>query len=318
MAAIQHYVPRFLQRHFCSDERPLLWAYDKSTGKSFQTNIHNVAGERNFYEMKIGDEIVSFEDGLSELESEAAVVIERIIAERNIGWLSDDNRELLATFVAVQMKRGPHTRENFIAMDESFRRVFGERFGLPMEGYPVMTPERAKEMALTSLAEPDQYAEHILNKTWLLFATTATTPFYISDNPVALQNENKERSPMRGNLGLAVRGIEIYLPISSTLTLAFFCRSHEMMIRDGVDRMRTSFVKDPAFPMDFGPMLEWMRAFRRGTPLTSTSDNVINHNSLQVMRAERYIFCSCPDFALVEDMIRNEPRFRVGPRLSVS
>ena len=60
MAAIHHYVPRFLLKHFCSDEKPQLWAYDKSTGKSFQTNVHNVAGERNFYEMEIGGEVVSF------------------------------------------------------------------------------------------------------------------------------------------------------------------------------------------------------------------------------------------------------------------
>ena len=73
MASIHHYVPRFLPRHFCSGERLRLWAYDKRTGKSFQTNVQNIAGERTFYETRIGDEIVSFEDGLSELESEAAV-----------------------------------------------------------------------------------------------------------------------------------------------------------------------------------------------------------------------------------------------------
>ena len=315
MAAIHHYVPRFLLRHFCSGERPRLWAYDKRTGKSFQTTVQNIAGERNFYEIGIGDEIVSFENRLSKLESEAAVLIGRIISERSIGWLSEENRALLATFVVVQMNRGPHSRESFIDMDNGLRRVFGERFGLPMEGYPRMTTERAKQAALTSLAEPDQYAEHILNKTWLLFETSAETPFYISDNPVALQNEDKSRGPMRGTLGLAVRGIQIYLPISSTLTLAFFCRSHETMIRDGVNRIRTSIVRDSSFPLDFGHMLDWMRAFRKGTPLGSEPDNVVNHNSLQVRRAERYLFCSRRDFTLVEDMINEEPRFGVGPRL---
>jgi hypothetical protein len=91
-----------------------------------------------------------------------------------------------------------------------------------------------------------------------------------------------------------------------------------MMSRDGVERMRTSFDKDADFPMDFGPMLEWMRAFRRGTPLASNRENVVNHNSLQVMHAERYVFCSRPDFALVEEMIKDEPRFRVGPRLEMA
>ena len=113
----------------------------------------------------------------------------------------------------------------------------------------------------------------------------------------------------------AVRGIQVYFPISSTLTLAFFCRSHEIMIRDGVNRIRTSIVGDSSFPLDFGPMLDWMRAFRKGTPLGSKPDNVVNHNSLQVRQAERFVFCSRRDFALVEDMINEEPRFSVGRRL---
>ena len=316
MASVHHYVPRFLLRNFCSGEKPLLWAYDKHTGKSFQTNVQNIAGERNFYQTRIGDEIVSFEEELGKLESEAAVLIDRVISDRNIGWLSDENRALLATFVVVQMNRGPHARKRFISMDKGLRRVFGKRFGLATEGYPLMTTEDAKQAALTTLAESDQYAEHILNKTWLLFETSAEIPFYISDNPVALQNEDKSRGPMRGNLGLAVRGIQIYLPISSTLTLAFFCRSHEIMIREGVNRIRTSIVTDSSFPQDFGPLLDWMRAFRHGTPLGSKPDNVMNHNSLQVMQAERFVFCSRRDFALVEDMIDEEPRFAVGPRLT--
>jgi hypothetical protein len=33
-----------------------------------------------------------------------------------------------------------------------------------------------------------------------------------------------------------------------------------------------------------------------------------------VQQAERYVFSSLPDFSLVEDMLRNEPRYRIGPR----
>ena len=213
MASIHHYVPRFLLRHFCSGERPRLWAYDKRTGKSFQTNVQNIAGERTFYETRIGDETVSFEDGLSELESEAAVLIGRIISERSIGWLSDENRALLATFVAVQMNRGAHTRESFIAMDKGLRRVFGERFGLPTEGHPLMTSERAKQAALTSLAESDRYAEHILNKTWLLFETSAETPMYfmqLAGEPLKLRYKKEIYGPYAENLRHLLHAVEGY------------------------------------------------------------------------------------------------------------
>lgn len=317
MAAIHHYVPRLLLKNFCAADRPHICAFDKKTGKSFRTNIQNIAGERNYYEMKIGEDTVSLESALSAVEAEAAPLIDRIVAERNIGWLSSTDRQIIAEFVAVQMKRGPHVRENFMAMDAAFRRVFGERWGLPMEGYPEMTADRAKQMALSSMTDPDRYSEHILNKTWLLFETETTTPFYVSDNPVVLQNEDESRSPLRGNLGLAVPGIQIFLPISSTQTLAFFCRSHELSIRQGVERMRTTMVRDPRMKLEFGPMLDWMRAFRKGTRLSSKPANVLNHNSLQVIFSERYVFCRDLDFSLAEQMIAEDPEVRSGRHLEV-
>lgn len=318
MAAVHHYVPRFLLRNFCSGTKPRLWAYDKSAGKSFETTIQSVAGERDFYEVTVGDFTVSLEEGLSKLESEARTIINRIINARSIGVMSEDDRILLAVFVATQMQRVPHSRENLLALSEGFSRVMKERFGMDTDDFPAMTPEIAKALSIKSLTEPNQFAEHILNKSWLLFETADSTPFYISDNPVALQNNVEPRGPLRGNLGLAVPGIEIYLPLSSTLTLGFYCCSHEEMIRNGVEKMRRSIVRDPNFPMTFGPLLDWMRAFRKGTPLTSTADNVLNHNSLQVRQAERYVFSSQPDFELVESMIADDSRFRKGPRPEIA
>ena len=42
---------------------------------------------------------------------------------------------------------------------------------------------------------------------------------------------------------------------------------------------------------------------------------VVLGDELQVRQAERFVFCSRRDFALVEDMINEEPQFSVGPRL---
>ncbi|MEZ5284981.1 MAG: hypothetical protein R2712_09260 [Vicinamibacterales bacterium] len=112
---------------------------------------------------------------------------------------------------------------------------------------------------------------------------------------------------------MAVKGIEIYLPISSTQTLAFFCKSNEEMIRDGVDRMRKSMVRDPSMTMGFGDLLDWRRAFRPGVPLPSKPDNVLNHNSLQVWYAELRILPRRTS-ELVESMIKDNAEFRNGPR----
>nr|QWP89203.1 hypothetical protein IHCLGBEB_00006 [Escherichia coli] len=67
-------------------------------------------------------------------------------------------------------------------------------------------------------------------KDWYL-ETRPERPFTcIGDNPVVLKNSN-DFGPY-GNLGLAVRGIQIYLPLSSTLMLAMYCPSiREQMVR---------------------------------------------------------------------------------------
>jgi hypothetical protein len=100
--------------------------------------------------------------------------------------------------------------------------------------------------------------------------------------------------------------------------VAFFCRSHEAMIRDGVDQMRQAMMRDTVMTMGFGDLLNWRRAFRTGAALPSKPDNVLNHNSLQVSNAERYVFSNTPDFELIESMIAENADFRVGPRPQVS
>lgn len=317
MAAIQHYVPQFLLRHFCTGKREKLWAYDKHTGKSFETNIRNVAGERGYYDLDLGDATLSLEAGISKQEGEASAVIDRIIRARSLGVLSENDRVVLATFVAVQMQRGPHTRKHLLAMNEELRRALNDRLGIEDADFPELTHEDAKAIAMKSLTEPREFAEHVFSKAWLMFETLPTHPFFIGDNPVSMQNNTEGWGPLRGKIGLAVPGIEIFLPISSTQTLAFLCRSHEAMIRDGVDRMRTTMVRDPGMTMGFGDFLVWRRAFRTGVALPSKPDNVLNHNSLQVSSAERYVFSSTPDFELVESMIQSNAEFKTGPRPQV-
>jgi hypothetical protein len=318
MASNQHYVPRFLLRNFCAGARPRIWAYDKSTGKSFETTVDNVAAERNFYETKIGDSILSLEERLSKLESKASVIIDRIVQDRSIGGLSGDDRIEIAAFVATQMLRGPHAREHVKALGDAVRGTLAKR-GVDQESIerllPDLSPDQAKGLALASLRSAEEFAPHIVNKSWLLFKTDPATPLYISDNPVGLQNLVEKATPLTGNLGLAVLGIEIYLPIASTLSLGFYCRSHEQVIREGVERCRINTIHSPDLPIPhFGELLKWTRAFRTGVALDLELDNVVNQNSLQVRQAERYVYSNVPDFALVENMIAKQSMYRKGPR----
>jgi hypothetical protein len=100
--AVDHYVPQFLLKNFSVDQnKPQVWAYDKSTGRSFRTNVRNIAAEKGFYRLEVGGRALSLEDGLSTLEDKTAAIIQRIIGARSIGGLSVDDRIVIAVFVAV-------------------------------------------------------------------------------------------------------------------------------------------------------------------------------------------------------------------------
>jgi hypothetical protein len=153
MAPVQHYVPQFLLRNFCGGAKPKIWAYDESTGKSFETNVRIIAGEREFYDVIVGDATLSLEEGLSKLETQAGAVIDRIIDARSLGVLSEDDRALLAVFVSTQMQRGPNQRENILALNQELRRVLKGRFSIEDGEFPELTPEEANAMTMKSLSE---------------------------------------------------------------------------------------------------------------------------------------------------------------------
>jgi Protein of unknown function (DUF4238) len=45
----QHYIPQFLLRGFHTENEAQIWAFDKTTGRSFTTAIDTVASEHGFY-----------------------------------------------------------------------------------------------------------------------------------------------------------------------------------------------------------------------------------------------------------------------------
>jgi Protein of unknown function (DUF4238) len=319
MQPIHHYVPRFLLKNFCTGKKPRLWVFDKARGVAFQANVQKIGGERRFYETTIGEKVLSLESTLALLETHASKVIKRIIDARNLSMLTPDDRATVALFVAVQMVRVPHQRENLLALDKALQKTFHDR-GIDasqIENYQALTPETAKFVSMLALMSPEPYAQHILDKTWLLFETKPSVPFCISDNPVVLQNLRR-RGP-QGNLGIAVLGIEIYLPISRTLSLGFYCRSHEAEVRAGVEKYHAALAQKPTLPIPaFGPVLDLFNAMTKGTALGSQPENVENQNSLQIRHAERFIFSSLPDFELAKSMISKQPRYKSGPRPEVA
>jgi hypothetical protein len=61
-----------------------------------------------------------------------------------------------------------------------------------------------------------------------------------------------------------------------------------------------------------------LECFSKGTPARLEPVNVENINSIQILEAERFVFSCGGNFELVEDMIREDPRVKNGPRFNMS
>ncbi|MEA3159916.1 MAG: hypothetical protein QOD95_1464 [Gammaproteobacteria bacterium] len=96
---------------------------------------------------------------------------------------------------------------------------------------------------------------------------------------------NSRRDPLRGTLGLAVEGIEIYFPVSPTLTLGLLSP-------------------------ELGAPIGAVRNLNEAMPCSA--GNVVFQNSLQIAEAARFVLCVANEFALVLQMLADNPQFARG------
>lgn len=321
-AKIQHYVPKFLLRNFGLGKKDHVWVYDKQSGRSFQTNAKNVASENRFYDFEIDGTIYSLESGLSQIESKTKPVIAQILHSDTVSVIDARDRAMLASFLAIQFIRTKAFRMQWAELPRILRRKIesmGDNVAPGSQAEALIQEPTENQIKIDTtrmiLDAPKTYGPHFLDKAWFLAKTTSSHPFILGDNPVSLQN-HIDMEPY-GNLGLAVRGIEIYLPLSSTRALAMWCPSLAQQIADAADTVRhlpraklAAQIKDP------DGILAMDSAIRTGSTLLYEPNHVMNFNSLQVSRSERYLFSSKNDFALADRMIKDHPQIRSGQRLS--
>jgi hypothetical protein len=308
----QHYVPQFVLRNFASGRSKQIYVFDKATGKTFKTAVRNVASESGFYDFQVGEQAHSLDPLLTKVEEATKEILRKILQMRTLDWLGESDRATMALFTTVQMLRTTAQRNQFFDTNQQMRAAIERRGGDPdnFTGFQTLTEEEARIESIQMLPKLAlDVAPHFIEKSWVLYRTPSQHTFYISDNPIALQN-TMNQDPLRGTLGVAVPGIEIYFPISGTVCLGFLCASIEAMILDGHLKTRERGQPIPAFD-------KWIEPFKGRTPLDMERENVTNLNSLQVIQAERYVFSANGDFSLIREMLETHPELCHGPRLRV-
>lgn len=318
----QHTVPRFLLHHFGfgKKHKKKFFTYDKVTGRSFQQSVFDATTRNSFYNLKKHPENISIEPILASIEADAAPIIKKIIKERSLESLTEENKIKIAIFVMVQKGRSL----NALKQIEHFTEIIVEKVrtlgGDPkkveqLEGYD--DKDQEKNHFINMILKQGELYPHLLNKAWMLFETTETKPFYISDNPVTMHNDY-DMKPY-GSLGLEVKGIQVYLPLSSTLTLGLICPS----IFEDITNMKIKLQRlGPKGIQNMTPelleattkSLKFLHDFENNNICQLTEENVTFMNSLQVIYAEQYVFNKHNNFSLIEDMLSspNSENLRAG------
>jgi hypothetical protein len=116
---------------------------------------------------------------------------------------------------------------------------------------------------------------------------------------------------IRGTLGFGVPGVEIYLPISSDLTLGFWCPTILAVLAAEHGALQRS-----ALP-SLGGTDELLNAVGGSGPMRLGAENVKYHNSLQAAGAERFVFSQHKNFDLLQEMLKANPALRAGPRIEI-
>jgi len=269
----QHYVPQFLLKNFSSRGDKFIWAYDKNE----KHNIHNqikerpikkVASEEYFYDQFKSNKIGSYEYVLQQAEDATAPIIANLIKSKNIKDLSEEDRRTLSFFVTLQNLR----TKGQLLQTEIFMNNLSEQLE---EKAKIKIPDvDPKRIWFSMLERSTSFSEHLMNKVWML--CESNNSFLISDNPVTLQNTT-DTSKIRGTLGLDSFGIEIYLPISPSITLCLFCEK---------------LFKDSGYHKNYIPNL------------TCKPENIENINSLQIAFSQRFIFSHKNDFEAVKKQLK--------------
>jgi Protein of unknown function (DUF4238) len=308
----QHYVPQMLLRGFATGaDREQVWVFDKRSGRTFQTAIRNIDAERGYYD--IGDSAV-LDAAMNRTDDIAAGIINKIRAGSSLYGLTQFQIGMLKTVVGVQLLRTRGYQESRRHMVRTVADRIHEMTGTqhPELG-EYLEEDRLRSEYLRDIPESTrQFLPHLLTKDLLLFKAGRDTPFCISDNPVALNNTINPGDGIRGTLGLAVPGIEIYLPISSELTLGLLCPSigEQYEVTRDVLWQFGGFINESAY--------KFLQARDTGKPLILDRDNVRFQNSLQAWNAERFVISSVNNFADVAEMIEANAEIRLGPRATTN
>lgn len=327
-----HYVPKLILRNFLFDKkREFVRVYDKKEDREFKTSIHNIMAERRFHDFTFDEYIVSFENIAGKIEEVILPAYRSVIQARQLSG-SPEERGALALLIAFQFVRTRAARDHWKQLDDIVREKI-EAMGGAIEdirGYEPPTENNLAKAHVLHMKEAlSQFSPIIAEKNFSLMLATGNRKFYLGDNPVVLHNEN-DFGPY-GNIGLAVKGIQIFLPLSSDIVLCAFCPSIVNELYSEMASMikgRDEIIAAKVLSGDI--LISQVKALReqfsekdqetykkissydQSGLILARDEHVDFINSLQSMYATRFVICAKGDLRLARQHNAEFPQFRQG------
>lgn len=299
---LHHYVPRALLRRFSTDG--VIHVYDKQNGKSWSNSVGNTGAEKHFYTVQMGGVKKNFEYAFQDIDSTYASVINQLLTLTNINELTREEHASLCDVLAVQFLRTNTARLTLKTQTEQIKRA-AESFGFEIDSENKdfhMSEEEIKLATIDLISNRDKIRQHFLNRIPIL---VSGQNFLISDNPITVYNGNKF-----GSQSIAERGSVINFPISSKVSLSFYCPTIVRELLDGFDKHQHTL------PSELEHLPSLVSAFRTGEIAYTGEQDEKLLNYLQVSMSIRFIYSKNCDFSEVEGLIRDDSSLRKPYQLS--
>ena len=231
----QHFVPQLLLRRFAAEsgrksrKSYQVWVRDLSDNRVYRTNIRNVAAPNFFYDyVTFSGDQDSADPWIRRLEDLTGPAISKLVRSADTHALSQEEREVVAAFVACQSTRGIATRFDLEILPEKLREALSRGGPIGEEVEELLSPDDPNDAkashagAMVEIVRESYLA--ISKRPWLLHRPCSGKRFCTSDNPVLRYNELD--SGPRGNTGLLCTGVVLCLALSSDLALTIVEPSH--------------------------------------------------------------------------------------------
>lgn len=309
----QHFVPQFLLKNFSINNRQL-WVYDKLKNATYISSIRDIASNNNFYELESEEVDLNTEEILSNIESDCAPIITKIINSNSIKDISENEHSKLCLFAALQFTRTSRPRETV----DQFIDIMIEyikKDGAGIDINEILESKRdTKDISILSMYETSfEIMNDLLLKKFSLFTAPSNCKFIISDNPITLFNHKPRNG--RGNLGTRVKYVEIYFPISPKHCLVFTCSTLLAEIKEDLIKSKLYKQIGISIPFEQNDIEYLVDSYEYRTPILLKEDNMLFHNSLQICNSTRFIYSNENDFNLAKEMISENQLLKYAPRL---